>query len=283
MASNFQCYNGGVRSLLWERSILKWLELYPGGNMNPYALLSRRFMMVHVRPLQSCSSRPRNAQPIGKPEERPLNSGIHAARIITPLAMLLALSAHTLPAAAQDTSPEIPRHYRMAQMNVSPGTVEIAGTRPDKGQGVALTQLKADSPAFAGRALILAGMPLQDDGSPKTGPIPSPKGEMQDEFPNMEGPGSPLQSSPSKSNLGLHLQLLKQATIASFLIDLKRKFGPEGTMQSGNIHWFIDSQRFLATGDKKTSLNACSKMSQWLNFCASANARNFSVYFKGSE
>jgi len=139
---------------------------------------------------------------------------------------------------------------------------------------------KADNPAFAGNSLILTQIPLQKDGSPKTAPITSLKMEAQNEPVIVERTDPPIQRFVSRLNQGLHLPLLKQATIANILVDLRKKYGPESMTQSGNFHWFIDTQRPLAIGNKKPSLVACGKMSRWSNICASANASTFSVYFR---
>jgi hypothetical protein len=239
-------------------------------------------MMVLPGLLQGCLGRTLLARPSGKPERRPSEMHVFAARIISPLAMLMALGAHTLPAAAQDESPDFPMSDRMAQINASPGSSDVAGTRLDTTQDGMLAPLKANSLASVGHSFILTRLPLQEGGSPKTTPISSLKGEMQNESLNVGWSGSPVQNLASKPNHGLHFPLLKQATIASILVDLRKKFGPESMMQSGNFHWFFDSQRLLATGDKSPSLVACSKMSQWSSICASTNASNFSVYIKGS-
>jgi hypothetical protein len=239
-------------------------------------------MMVLPGLLQGCLGRTLLARPNGKPERRPSEMHVFAARIISPLAMLAALGAHTLPAAAQDESPDFSMPDRMAHINASPDSADVAGSRPDMAQDEMLMPLKAGSPAFAGHSLILAGIPLQESGTPKTGSISSLKGEMQNQSLNVERSGSPVQNLASKPNHGLHFPLLKQATIANVLVDLKKKFGPESMTQSGNFHLFFDSQRLLATGDKTPSLVACSKMSQWSSICASTNANNFSVYIKGS-
>lgn len=196
-------------------------------------------------------------------------------RIIPPLAMFVALGAHSLPAAAQDTSPGFPMPLRIASLD----SARVAVSRPDVAQDDVLVP-KTNSPAFAGHSLNLAGIPLQESANPKTASSSNLKGKMQNEVLNVEWSSSPEQNLASKPNHGLHFPLLKQATIASALLELKKRFGPESMMQSGKFHWYLDSQRFLATGDKKPSLIACNKMSQWLSVCASANASNFGVYIK---
>ena len=249
--------------------------------MNPYDLASHRFMMAPLRSLQACSGRTRLAQPNGKLARRPFEMRVHAARIISPLAMLSALGVNALPAAAQDSSPDFPKPYRMTEMNASPGSADLAGSTPAMAQDDMLTPLPANSRPFAGRAFFLAGIPRQEDGGLKTAPISSPKGEIQNESLKVEPSESLVHNPASKPSPGLHFPLLKQATIVSFLVDLKKKFGPESMTQSGNFHWYLDSQQFLATGRKTPSLTACSKMSQWMSLCASTNASNFSVYIKG--
>jgi hypothetical protein len=241
--------------------------------MNPCELVSLLGLF------QGCPSRTLPARRRGKPERRPSERRFFAARILSPLAMLAALGAHSMHAAAQDAAANFPMPYRVAQINTSPGSASVAGSRQDMAQDEVLP-LKAFSPPFAAHPLNLAGIPLQEAGPPKTASNLSLKGKVQNDFLNAEWSVSPEQNLASKTNHGLHFPLLKQATIANVLLELKKRFGPESMMQSGNFHWFFDSQRFLATGDKSPSLIACNKMSRWSSICASTNASNFGVYIK---
>jgi hypothetical protein len=204
-----------------------------------------------------------------------LKCTVIAVKIISLSAVLAALGGRSLPAAAQSASGDFRTLDRVAQINAGLGFAD-SGTRIDVAQDGMLTP-KTDNPSFAVNSLI-THIPLQRDDSPKTTPIRSLNAEAQNEPVIAERTGP--QSFVSRLNQGLHLPLLKQATIANILVDLKKRYGPESMTQPGNFHWFIDTQRQLAIGNKTPSLVACGKMARWSNICASANASTFSVYFK---
>jgi hypothetical protein len=206
---------------------------------------------------------------------------VSTVRIISILAVLAALGIRTLPAAAQDASGELTTPDRTAQINASLGFQDAAGTRLDMTKDGTSAPLKADNPVFAGNSLILDRLPLQEGGGPKTAPISSVKAGVQNESVIVERTDPPIKRFESRLSEGLHFPLLKQTTIANMLVDLKKKYGPASMTQSGNFHWFFDSQQPLVAGNKSQSLVACSKMSRWSSICASTNARTFSVYFKG--
>ncbi|HYP66727.1 MAG TPA: hypothetical protein VEP67_00575 [Thiobacillaceae bacterium] len=203
-----------------------------------------------------------------------------AVKIISVLALLPALGVCPLPVAAQDASGDFGTPDRTAQINASLGFADVEGTRLDMTPDGTLMALQADNPAFAGNSLMLAQIPLREGGSPKTAPISSLKTKAQNESVIVEPTGPPIERFVARSNPGLHFPLLKQATIANILVDLRKKYGPESMTRSGNFHWFYESQTQLATGNKAHNLVACNKMSQWWSLCASTNARTFSVYVR---
>jgi hypothetical protein len=92
--------------------------------------------------------------------------------------------------------------------------------------------------------------------------------------------GPPLHGFVSRLEQGLHFPPLKQSPIGNFLVGLRKKYDPKSMLQSGNLYWFYDSQKELATGNKAKQLLACSKMLRWWSICASTNARTFSVYIR---
>jgi hypothetical protein len=98
----------------------------------------------------------------------------------------------------------------------------------------------------------------------------------------VESTEPPLQRLVSRLDQGPHSPLLKQATIANMLADLKKKYGSASMAQSGNFHLSFAWQRTLASDKKTPNVVACNKMSRWSSICASADANTFSVYFKGS-
>lgn len=206
---------------------------------------------------------------------------VFAVKFIPILLVLVALSAHTPPAVAQDAFPEFhATDPKKVSIRASLRFADFAGTSLGMTQGGMLMPRNGDSPALAGNELILAPIPLHENRNPKTTPIPSPTGWTGSEAAIVERPVPPEQGPISGLNPGLHFPALREATIANILLDLRKEYGPQIMTQPGNFHWFFESQRSLATGEKSHSLVACNKMSRWSSICASTDAKTFSVSFR---
>jgi hypothetical protein len=206
---------------------------------------------------------------------------VSPVKIISFLSALMALGIHILPANAQDTLDESPVPERPPQIDTLLASADVADSRLDLTRDGLLTPLKATSSVLTENSMKLTDLPLKEDSSPKATPISGFKAEAQNDSTTVERPGPPIRKFVSRLNQSMHFPMLRQTTIANILVDLKKKYGPECMTQAGNFHWFFNSQRTLATGDKTNSLVACSKMSRWSSLCASTDTKTFTLYFTG--
>jgi hypothetical protein len=208
---------------------------------------------------------------------------VSAIRTISLITVLVTLGGHALSAAAQDVSFASRASDRTVQGNPSSGFVDDAGIRLDMAQEEMLVSLKAYSAGVLGNSLILGRDSLQESDTPGAASTSSLRLEAEDESVHVESADPPLLRLVSRLNQGPHSPLLKQATIANMLADLKKKYGSASMAQSGNFRLSFAWQRTLASDRKTPNVVACNKMSRWSSICASADANNtFSVYFKGS-
>ena len=201
------------------------------------------------------------------------------AKMISLLAVPLALGVHILPVAAQDASENPVTPGRTAQTDASFRFADVARFKLDKTEDGMQTAPNADNPAFTGTSRILTHIPLRAGGSLKTEALSDLNAGAQNEPVIVERTSPSIQRFVSRPNQGLHSPLLKQSTIGNILIGLSKKYGLESMTQSDNVYWFYDSQKQLAPGNKAQKLLACSKTSRLWSICASANARSFGVYF----
>jgi hypothetical protein len=79
---------------------------------------------------------------------------VSAVKIISVLAVLMALCAHALPVAAQDASGDFDMPERTADINASSGFADAGGIKLDITQDGILLALDADNPACIGKSLI---------------------------------------------------------------------------------------------------------------------------------
>ncbi len=205
---------------------------------------------------------------------------VFAARLIPLMAVLPALGAHTLPAVAQDTFRDFHANESKTRTHTSLRFADVLGSRLGMTPGRLITSGIGGSAVPDGTIPLLAPIALHANREPNGMTNSSLPRSARNEIQSTKRADAPEQGSISDLDSSLHLPAFRETTIANILQDLRREYGPQSMTQPGDFHWFFESQRSLATGNKRYNLVACNKTSRWSSICASTDAKAFNVSFR---